>query len=352
MPITEGERRALAVLHQSAPRWEDAVLRILTAVESAARMSIQHYDLEEIHSQDSPMLLDRRIAKTTEQRMAPLPIVIDYVSIRSILPSAETIQWQNKLSHEVAEAGVLRDSLSLIAQGYASARSMGLGDEALLQILRSTSGPTSIAETMPSATRMYLVARLKLDIEPDELGERGAARLVTDLAELTKTPPSEMRLLYTITGSVIAAVVMPDEAYDQLERMILGEDSRLSYLRIEEIRKVKVTEHEVNPRNYLSFDYNYEHGLNQLRQMLKDQPRGLMIQFHTLEDRLIAGTHGFRLFGVTADSLSRRSQAIHALNELVYSIDPGSSFTDLCKRRTKLPDGPPDGRHAPPLQQP
>lgn len=78
-------------------------------------------------------------------------------------------------------------------------------------------------------------------------------------------------------------------------------------------------------------DFDYERGLEQLKEMLREREPSRLSDFCILEARLLENLQGERLYGSSEARRGDRAQIVDALNDLTSQVGLSTSFNDLCR---------------------
>lgn len=81
-------------------------------------------------------------------------------------------------------------------------------------------------------------------------------------------------------------------------------------------------------------DFDYKHGLEQLKELLRQQASSFLEEFYVLEARLSENLQAERVYGSNESRRSERAQIIASLNSLTSRAGMGVSFNELCQENT------------------
>lgn len=145
--LTVAEETIIRNLDLNVPEWEEAVQ---TIIESCLRQAVAVEKLDDLLKPAVYRRLETRILRAVDARVSAWGISIDEVVIESIQPSPEVTaaqveMWQADAQatrtaiSERARAAAMRDALRLMADGYSTAKGLGMStNEIHREVLRRT----------------------------------------------------------------------------------------------------------------------------------------------------------------------------------------------------------------------
>ena len=145
--LSTDEEAVIQNLDLNIPEWEQAVQAI---IESCLRQAVAAEMLDHLLTPAVYQRLEVRIRRAVNARVSEWGIIVDELVIESIHPSSEVTiaqveMWQADAQAartavaERARAAAMRDALRLMADGYKTAKGMGMStNEIHREVLRRT----------------------------------------------------------------------------------------------------------------------------------------------------------------------------------------------------------------------
>jgi hypothetical protein len=131
---------------------------------------------------------------------------------------------------------------------------------------------------------------------------------------------------------------MAEDAAHRLMDLYMYSDPIIEELGITEVRISRVLPSATQKERHFSLlpsayiDYDYDFGLDRLREIIASDADHLQAELATLEARWRDIERDIRSFGVNDNIRSQRAQVINSLNHLANQVNSEKSFTDLCKK--------------------
>ncbi len=307
--------------------WQTFVLKIVEA-------TIRNVSSDRVGSEGISRHIEAEATRIARKKTDTFGIYIANIRIINFQPDERF--WQRYYWIESEKAKIsLQAQREQLAHAYTAAKEMGADEDPIRQVMTDFNDAKGLVPDTQDINERAL-ARLTLDKDINEFDDTDLRHLVNKIAE--NIDFEDIQVSYVLPGSVLITLEMAEDAAHRLMDLYMYSDPIIEELGITEVRISRVLPSATQKERHFSLlpsayiDYDYDFGLDRLREIIASDADHLQAELATLEARWRDIERDIRSFGVNDNIRSQRAQVINSLNHLANQVNSEKSFTDLCKK--------------------